>query len=278
ELGPPGVRRIRFDPIDRSGPFTVSKLELRRVTALEADLWHRRRRTRLQAIKRAEAKRVSPCRIKLPAAVEPDDAWMEGNEWNARREGLLRRRLDDLVDRPLLSVILPVYNAPPDFLEEAIRSVVEQIYENWELCVADDASTDPSIAQLLRDWSARDPRIRVIFRDRNGNISAATNTAAGMAGGQYLVFLDHDDALSPDALAEVALYVSENKDTDILYSDEDKIDVSGRRYDPHFKPDWSPELLLSYMYMAHLFVIRRKMFADIGGLREGFEGSQDYDL
>jgi GT2 family glycosyltransferase/glycosyltransferase involved in cell wall biosynthesis len=277
EIGPE-VTGIRFDPIDRAGPFEIKKFELRRVTHFEANLWQRRRRKRLRAQKIAKANRAARQPVVLPPRLDPYDAWLEVNRWNSRREDLLRSRMAGLQDGPLLSVVMPVYNAPPEFLDKAISSVTHQIYENWELCIADDASTDARIAKLLGDWAGREARIRLSFRDRTGNISAAANTAAGMALGEFLVFLDHDDELSPDALAEVALYVSENKDTDILYSDEDKIDVSGRRYDPHFKPDWSPELLLSYMYMAHLFVIRRTAFADLGGLREGFEGSQDYDL
>src|SRR5262249_57659177 len=114
-----------------------------RVTGLEADLWDRRRRSRLQALRRAQANRASLDRIDLPPAVEPYDAWMEVNGWNPRREGLLRRRLGALVDPPLLSVILPVYNPPPEFLDKAIQSVVNHVYEKWELCRAAYASTDP---------------------------------------------------------------------------------------------------------------------------------------
>ena len=115
-------------------------------------------------------------------------------------------------------------------------------------------------------------------RRQNGNISRATNTAAEMAEGEFLVFMDHDDEIEPDALGEVVLALAERPDADILYTDDDKIDESGRRFAPQFKPDWSPELLLSYMYMSHLLVVRRTLYWRAGGMRLGFEGSQDYDL
>ena len=173
---------------------------------------------------------------------------------------------------------MPVYNPPPEFLDKAIASVAAQVYENWELAVADDASTDPAVKETLRKWAEREPRIRIVFREENGHISRATNSAAELARGDYFVFMDQDDLVTPDALGEIALHLSEQPETDILYSDDDKINAQGQRFAPQFKPDWSPDLLLSYMYFSHLFVIKRSLFFEAGGLRAGYEGSQDYDL
>jgi len=216
--------------------------------------------------------------VKPPQPIDSYEAWLEVNQWNARRERVLRDRLSELTCPPLLSVIMPVYNPPVEFLSKAIQSVVDQVYGNWELCIADDASTDPAVTSTLKRWADQDTRIKVTIREQNGNISLASNSAAELAGGDHLVLLDQDDELTPDALGEVALYLAENPATDILYSDDDKVDATNHRYSPQFKPDWSPELLLSYMYFSHLFVIRRALFVEAGGLRVGFEGSQDYDL
>lgn len=216
--------------------------------------------------------------FQVPRPLDTYDAWLEVNEWNARRESVLRERLSSLIERPLLSVVMPVHNPPLEFLNQAIGSVLDQAYENWELCLADDGNTDPLVKSTLKRWTDQDPRIRMVIREENGNISRATNSGAELARGEYLVLLDQDDEITPDALAEVGLYLAANPGTDILYSDDDKIDLNGRRYDPQFKPDWSPELLLSYMYFSHLFVIRRRLFLDLQGMRVGFEGSQDYDL
>jgi GT2 family glycosyltransferase/glycosyltransferase involved in cell wall biosynthesis len=220
---------------------------------------------------------VSP-RFEVPTPLVPYDAWLEVNEWNERRASLLRERLAAIDDPPFLSVVMPVYNPLPEFLNRAIQSVVDQVYPKWELSIADDASTDERIVGLIEDWAEREPRIRLVFRKTNGGISAAANTAAENSTGDYLVFLDNDDELSPDALGEVACYISRQPDTDVLYSDEDKMDPAGRRYGPHFKPDWSPELLLSFMYMVHLFIVRRTLFQQVGGFRGELDGSQDYDL
>ena len=221
---------------------------------------------------------TDPATLGTPSILESYDAWLEVNQWNARRERLLRERLSKLVEPPLLSIVMPVFNPPPDLLDKAIQCVANQVYPNWELCIADDASTDPAVESLLQEWAQREPRIRLMFRAENGNISRATNSAAELAGGEYLVLMDQDDEITPDALGEVAVYLSEHPQTDILYSDDDKIDLQGRRFAPQFKPDWSPELLLSYMYFSHLFVLRRALFFDVGGMRVDFEGSQDYDM
>ncbi|MGH9941543.1 MAG: glycosyltransferase [Pyrinomonadaceae bacterium] len=210
--------------------------------------------------------------------MDPYEAWLEVNRWNSRRESVLRERLAGLSAPPRLSVLMPVYNPSLEFLDKAIRSVLGQVYENWELCIADDASAAPGVKPFLQNWAARERRVRVLFREANGQISAASNSAAGMAGGEFLVLLDQDDEITPDALGEVAIHLAENPSTDILYSDDDKIDADGLRYAPQFKPDWSPELLLSYMYLGHLFVVRRNLFEQAGGFRAGFEGAQDYDL
>lgn len=216
--------------------------------------------------------------FQIPRPMDPYESWLEVNQWNARRKSVLRQRLSELSQPPLLSVVMPVYNPAIAFLNKAIQSVVDQVYGNWELCIANDASTDPAVASTLKHWADQDTRIRVTTREENGNISLATNSAVELAGGEHLVFLDQDDVFTPDALGEVALYLADRPETDILYSDDDKIDTGRYRYSPQFKPDWSPELLLSYMYFSHLFVLRRTLFVEVGGDRVGFEGSQDYDL
>ncbi|HTW95618.1 MAG TPA: glycosyltransferase, partial [Tepidisphaeraceae bacterium] len=214
-----------------------------------------------------------------PQPMAPYDAWLAVNRWTGRDRDDLNRRLAAAAGRlPKISVLMPVYNPPVQFLDAAIRSVAEQVYGNWELCIADDRSTDPAVAENLTRWSKTDPRIKVIFRPENGHISRATNTAAELATGDWLVFLDHDDELTSDALGEVALHVAGNPSVDFVYSDSDKVDGDHRRYDPEFKPDWSPELLLSYMYFTHLCAVRREIFQKVGGIRPGFEGSQDHDF
>jgi GT2 family glycosyltransferase/glycosyltransferase involved in cell wall biosynthesis/septal ring factor EnvC (AmiA/AmiB activator) len=215
----------------------------------------------------------------LPASVKPYEAWLEVNKWGDRAEDYLKSRLEAAADSlPKISVVMPVYNPPVEFLKQAIASVSNQIYQNWELCIADDCSTNPEIREILSELEATDSRIKLTFREENGNISAATNTAASLATGEFILFLDNDDELTPDALAEVALYLAEHPETDFLYSDDDKIDTQGNRFDPQFKPEWSPELLLSFMYMGHLCAVRREVFEKVGGLRVGYEGSQDYDF
>ncbi len=156
--------------------------------------------------------------------------------------------------------------------------MLSQVYPDWELCIADDASTEAGVREYLLQLAARESRVRLVLRDSNGNISAATNSAAQLASGEFLVLLDQDDLLTPDALAQIALCAAAQADADIIYSDDDKIDSSGRRFAPQFKPDWSPELLLGYMYFSHVFAVRRSLYARVGGMRLGFEGSQDYDF
>ena len=207
------------------------------------------------------------------------DAWQIVNGDNEHAARHLQAALDARAGKlPKISVVMPVFHRPEGFLEIAVQSVIVQRYANWELCIADDASPSASVRQELDSLTARDSRIRVTYRTRNGNISAATNTAASLATGDFLLFLDQDDELHPDCLAEIAIRLADSGGADLAYTDDDKIDAHGRHYDPQFKPDWSPELLLAYMYMSHALVVRRGLFDSLGGFREGFEGSQDYDF
>ncbi|MEG4022127.1 glycosyltransferase [Microcoleus sp. S13C4] len=222
---------------------------------------------------------LPPAGFVVPQPIDRYDAWLEVNQWNDRARDYLISRLKSCREPlPKISVVMPVYNPQIDFLESAIDSVINQVYPNWELCIADDCSTELTVAENLKSWVQKDDRIRITFRTENGNISAATNSAAALATGDIILFLDNDDELTPDALGEVALYFAAHPATDFLYSDDDKIDTQGRRFAPQFKPEWSPELLLSYMYLGHLCAVRKHIFEQIGGLRLGFEGSQDYDF
>jgi glycosyltransferase involved in cell wall biosynthesis len=180
--------------------------------------------------------------------------------------------------QPTVSVVMPTYNSDEKFLRQAIESVLAQSYSRWELCVADDASSEPHVRAVLEEYARTESRIKVIFRPENGHISAASNSALSLASGEYVALLGHGDKLAAHALHFVAEAINDNPDAQILYSDEDKIDETGERTDPHFKPDWNPDLFLSLNYVSRFGVYRRELIQRIGGFREGVEGIQDYDL
>ena len=181
-------------------------------------------------------------------------------------------------DGPLFSVVTPVYNPPIDVLDEAIESVAAQTFTDWELLLVDDCSPDPRVRALLRAKAAADPRIRLVERETNGHIVAASNDGIAAARGEFIALLDHDDLLVPHALERNAELIAEHPEVDYLYSDEDKVDGTGRHYDLFRKPAWSPERLRGQMYTAHLSVMRASVVRDVGGFREGYDGSQDHDL
>ncbi len=180
--------------------------------------------------------------------------------------------------RPLISIVVPVYNTPERWLSKAIDSVRAQVYSNWELCIADDASTEPHIRPFLEKVQREDSRIKAIFREKNGHISAASNSALEITTGEFIALLDHDDEIPPHALYEVVSALNTRPETDLVYSDEDKIDEEGRRHAPYFKPDFLPDLFHGQNYTSHLSVYRTKLVKEIGGFRIGYEGSQDWDL
>jgi tetratricopeptide (TPR) repeat protein len=183
-----------------------------------------------------------------------------------------------LTYQPLISILMPVYNAPEAFLRAAIESVLAQVYPHWELCIADDASTDKQLQAVLSEYVMQDLRIKVLYRSENGHISAASNSALAQATGEYVALLDHDDLLAPEALYEIVTLLNQHPEADMIYSDEDKLNAQGERVMPFFKPDWCPDSFLSRMYTCHLGVYRRSLVEEIGGFRGGYEGSQDYDL
>lgn len=204
--------------------------------------------------------------------------------WIRAREG----RADEFVrdyealakrgNLPTISLLVPVYNPPVAMLRECLESVRAQVYPQWQLCIADDASTDPEVKKCLLAFSQQDSRIDVVFREENGHIANASNTALERVTSDFVGLLDHDDVLAPHALLRVAERVMANPDVRLIYSDEDKIDVRGKRTRPHFKPDWNPDLLLGQNYICHLTVLSTRLVRDVGGFRVGTEGSQDHDL
>jgi len=190
-----------------------------------------------------------------------------------------RLRQSPLPKEPVkISVLMPVYNPAEKWLVRAIESVRQQTYSLWELCIADDASTQPHVRPVLERFAREEPRIKLTLRPENGHISAATNSALALATGEFTALFDHDDELAPHALHCIATELAAHPAADFIYTDEDKIDEQGARFDPHFKPDWNPELLCAQNYISHLSVYRTALIRELGGLRAGFEGSQDWDL
>ena len=191
---------------------------------------------------------------------------------------LLEQTHLSLPRHPLLSVIMPVYNPPLPWLEEAIESVRAQVYQAWELCIAEDCSTDPEVRPYLKSKAAQDPRIKLDFRASNGHISAASNSAIAMAQGEFLVLMDQDDLIPMNALLAVAEAINQHPEAGLIYTDEDKVDEQGLRESPTKKGGWDPKSLQTSNRISHLGVYRTSLARQVGGFRVGFEGAQDHDL
>jgi GT2 family glycosyltransferase len=212
-----------------------------------------------------------------PAAYNSYESWVRRCEeirYNAARAA---RTIEGFTYLPVISIVMPTYNSPPEYLRAALDSVMSQYYPHWELCICDDASPEEYVRTILSEYAARDSRIHVIFSEHNRGIGGASNQALSIATGEYIGLLDHDDVLTPDALLEVVAALQEVR-ADFLYSDEDKLDLDGRRCEPFLKPGWSPDLLLTCMYTSHFSVYRSEIVEAVGGFRETVNGSQDYDL
>ncbi len=208
----------------------------------------------------------------------PYQIWCEQTDIPASELPLLREHVRTWPSHPLISVLMPVYNPPPRWLERAIQAVLEQTYPHWELCIADDASTDPKVIRVLQRYAAMDPRIKVAFRPQNGHISAASNTALELCTGEFTALYDNDDDLPPTALYFLAWEILQHPDVGIIFTNEDKIDDHGRRSDPFFKTGWNLEMMLQENSVSHFGTYRTALLRAVGGFRLGREGSQDWDL
>jgi O-antigen biosynthesis protein len=203
---------------------------------------------------------------------------LDQNKLSSADRAAIIKHIASFEFRPLISVVMPVYNTPEKYLRNAIETIQAQIYPNWEICIADDASTDVRVRQILKEYADKDQRISVIYREKNGNISAATNSALDLAKGEFIALMDHDDLMHETALYEVSAEINLHRDVDLIFTDEDQADEKGRRLGGYHKPDFNPELFLGQNMVNHLGVYRRSLVKKLGGMRLGFEGSQDYDL
>ncbi len=292
------VHCIRLDPTDSRGRVHIGRFRIRKLSWLGAAVrmaWpvlrgglHSPRQVLrlfadLVAVWRKEGARGVQRRV-----MEQTDRVARTNDyisWVQRFDSIDaadRARMQSTIATwekpPRFSIVMPVYNTPERWLRRCLDTVQAQIYTNWELCIADDASTKPHVRSVLEEYAARDARIKVHFRERNGHIVAASNSALELAQGDYMVLLDHDDELPEHALFVVAERLVSDSRVKLIYSDEDKIDENGRRYEPYFKPDWNPELFHSQNMISHLGVYELALVREVGCFQPGFEGSQDYDL
>lgn len=192
----------------------------------------------------------------------------------------LKKESGEFKYRPLVSIVVPAYNTPQEWLEEAVESVLNQLYDNWELCIVNDGSPESHVRETLDRYSKKYNRIKIKHLRRNRGIARATNEALAMVSREceFIAFMDSDDVLHSLALFEVVKFLNEHPEADVIYTDEDKITLDNRRRRPEFKPDWSPDLFLTYNYINHLTVCRKKLVDDVGGFRAKYNWSQDYDL
>ena len=186
-----------------------------------------------------------------------------------------KEKLKNYSGEILFSIVMPVYNVEIKWLDKAIESIEKQNYKNWEICIADDCSTKQEVREHLS--AMKNSRIKIKLLEKNQGISGATNAAAALASGEYILLMDNDDELAPSALHEFYQKIKK-EGSEIIYSDMDIIDAKGKTRDPLCKPDWSPDLFLSQMYLGHLIGFKKSLFEKVGGFRGEFNGSQDYDL
>ncbi|RJP74838.1 MAG: glycosyltransferase [Desulfobacteraceae bacterium] len=207
------------------------------------------------------------------------DRWITANEPDKKELNSQTTISRTFVHKPLISIVVPVFNTHKNMLRQMIQSVENQSYPNWELCISDGASRFDHVRQMLQDYSKQDNRIRYTFLPENLGISGNTNAAIRIAQGDFIAFLDHDDTLAPFALFEIVRQLNKKPHTELFYSDEDKITSTGRyRFFHHFKPEWNREFFRSYNYMAHFLVVKKTLLETTGYLRSDFDGAQDYDL
>jgi len=206
------------------------------------------------------------------------ELWMIRNEPLEIELKQLSKEIRNFKYRPKISIIMPTWNTDQKWLKKAIESVINQIYPNWELCIADGSSTNPEVKKVLEEYSEKDQRIKIKFLPENLGIAGNSNEALKLATGEFIGLLDHDDELAPFALYEVCKLLNKDSDLDFIYSDEDKIDKNNKRKDPFFKPDYVPDMFLSCNYICHFSIIRKSIIDKIGGFRKGYDGSQDYDI
>lgn len=296
------ILAIRFDPHEKMGAFSVNVLQLTSISAPAALLVMFNRlasshpayegmrpedvATVTEAVSRLDKKPLATIVRSLYASTFLiQQTGIDYAEWieqveapNLPTPAEFANSLATMEKTPLISIIMPTYNTPEVYLRACIESVKSQSYPHWELCIADDASPQPHVRRVLAEYQQADARIRVVFRRENGHISRCSNSALEIATGSFVALLDHDDVLPQNALYFAALAINEHPQAQVLYSDEDKIDGLGRRFEPHFKSDWNPDLFFSQNYVSHLGVYKRELLTRIGGFRTGMEGSQDQDL
>lgn len=194
-------------------------------------------------------------------------------------EELAKQRETHFDYEPKLSIVIPTYKTPERYLREMLDSILNQTYSNFEICIADGSPSGESVERILKKYAQKDKRVRYVILGENKKISGNTNAALEMATGDFIILADHDDTLPPHALFECVKAINEDPEYDVLYSDEDKLDMDGGSlFDPHFKPDFNPDLLCSVNYICHLFVVNHDLVDAVGGLREEFDGAQDYDF
>ncbi|MGB3209239.1 MAG: glycosyltransferase family 2 protein [Desulforhopalus sp.] len=283
-------KQLRLDPCEMPCEFRVKHLSMAKIP-------------RIFAINRMEKKVYGKARSLLSTFINTEPAilrslWQKYDELFLRHQSTLsgeyyqrwlqQKEHDRAIVytfkqgsyQPLISVVVPIWNIPDILLRKCIDSVRHQSYPYWQLCLADDASSQPHVKEIIEEYARIDNRIEWVSREENGHICKASNSALELAKGEFIALLDHDDELSPHALQEVVKALNDKPDLDILYSDEDFIDIEGNRSNPHFKSDWNPELLKAHNYVTHLCVYRRSLIEKVDGFREnaGVEGAQDYDL
>lgn len=235
-------------------------------------------------ILRAESKSGTRQDLLIPVTLRHSTAGREYTQWIAANEPLPRRLAAMAIEAkkfrysPLISIVTAVFDIPEKDFRESLASVRAQIYPNWELCVAIAKQDNSKIAALIETLSQEDPRIKFIVLSGNSGASEAANGAISLAVGEFIAFMGSDDLLSPDSLYWIIKQLQDHREADLIYFDGDKLDFSGHRCEPFFKPDWSPDLFLSVNYIGNSFVVRRQILKDVGGLRSEYNGSQYYDL
>jgi glycosyltransferase involved in cell wall biosynthesis len=274
-----GLQAIRFDPMESRCTFHIKTLGINFLMPFYAkSLMNKKILASGGEVRKKISDTYAAYRdLSSPQQVAIDYAdWIENEEVPSLED--IKSDIAGFLINPTISVVMPTYNTDEKYLRLCIDSVLNQYYSNIELCIADDNSPDENVRAVLTEYANKDSRVKLVFRAENGHISKATNSALEIATGDFIALLDHDDELPLHALYEVVKVINENPDCNIIYSDEDKIDESGNRFDPHFKSGWNPDLLYSQNYISHLGIYRKTLIDEIKGFRAGVEGSQDYDL